>query len=573
MRIVIVGGNAGGMSAAARLRRLSEKAEIIILERGGDVSYANCGLPYYIGGVITEKSALNVQTPERLRSRFALDVRTRQEAVRLDATQKELLVRDLGEKKEYVLSFDRLILAPGASPVRPALPGLADPRVFTLRDLPDTYRMDEFIREKQPKNALVVGAGYVGLELAENLAHAGLDVTVAELSDHIIAPLDAEMAAGPQRYLRQKGIRLLLQNGLTGVKPGEKELMVSLTGGELCTDLLVLGIGVKPESGLAREAGLQLNDRGAIIVDARMRTSAKDIYAVGDAVEVTNAVTGKRAHIPLAGPANRQGRIAADSIMDIPRRYAGTQGTAIVKLFDLTVGSTGINETLAKREGLSYDKVYLTPLSHAGYYPGAVPMTMKVLFETGTGRILGAQIAGFEGVDKRLDVLSVAVRQRLTAEDLVDFELSYAPPYSSAKDPVNMAGFMIQNLLEKRVFQFHWDEAEALLKEGAQIIDVRTTEEYAAGHMEGARHLPLDTLRDNLGRLDRNKPVCLYCHSGTRSYYAARLLMESGFSGVRHLAGGYGFYETVREERQLLSRVPSETKQAQPQEQKELAMT
>lgn len=572
MRIVIVGGNAGGVSAAARLRRLNEKAEIIILERGGYVSFANCGLPYYIGGVIQEKSALSVQTPESLHARFALDVRTKHEVIRLDADKKEIAVRNLDTMEEYTLSFDRLILAPGAAPVRPGLSGLEDPRVFTLRDIPDTYRIDDFIREKKPKRALVVGAGYVGLELAENLVQAGLHVTVAELSDHIIAPLDAEMAAGAQQYLRQRGVQLLLQNGLTGVKPGPEALEVSLTGTTVQTDMLLLGIGVKPESGLAKDAGLQLNARGAIVVDSRMRTSSKDIYAVGDAVEVTNAVTGKKAHIPLAGPANRQGRIAADNIMGIPRRYAGTQGTSIVKIFGFTVGSTGVNETTAKQAGLAYDKVYLTPLSHAGYYPGALPMTMKVLFERGTGRILGAQIAGYEGVDKRLDLLAVAVRQRLTAEDLVDFELSYAPPYSSAKDPVNMAGFMIQNLLEERVFQFHWDEAEVLIQEGAQLIDVRTPEEYVAGHMEGAVSIPLDTLRENLSRIDRNKPVYLYCHSGTRSYYGARLLMENGFSEVRHLAGGFGFYDTVREERRRLSSVSSEEKREMPENQREPAL-
>lgn len=542
MKVVIVGGSAGGASAAARLRRLDEQAEIIILERGAYVSYANCGLPYYIGGVITDKADLSVQTPESLNIRLALDVRTYQEVLSIDSAAKKLQVKNLKDGSIYDMEYDKLILSPGASPFVPPINGIDDPRVFTLRDIPDTYSIRNFIDERKPKTVLVVGAGYIGLEIAENLANAGLTVTVAELSDHVIAPLDPDMAAAVEDYLEDKGIRLLLNSGISDITPKSSCLTVTLANRELDTDMLFLGIGVRPETSLAKAAGLAVNQRSAIVVDSHMRSSNPDIYAVGDAVEVTQIVTGEKSYLPLAGPANRQGRLAADNIMGIDHSYAGSQGTAIVKLFDMTVGSTGLNETAAKKAGLDYDKIYFSGLSHAAYYPGATPMTIKVLFQRDNGRILGAQIAGYEGVDKRLDVLSVAIGHGFNHQDLVDLELAYAPPYSSAKDPVNMVGFMIQNLIEGRVRQFHWDEVSKLLNSGAQLVDTRTHLEYEEGHIKGAINLPVDELRSLIDRLDPSRPVYIYCQGGLRSYLASRILEGRGFKDVRHLAGGYGFY-------------------------------
>lgn len=544
MKVIIIGGVAGGASAAARLRRLDESAEIILLERGDYVSYANCGLPYYIGGAITQKSALTLQTPESLRARLKLDVRCRHEAVALHPAQKQVRVRDLQTGEEYTEGYDKLILSPGAEPLRPPLPGADDERVFTLRTIPDTYRIDRFLREKAPKRALVVGAGFIGLEMAENLARAGLAVTVAELSDHALAALDADMAADVHHYLRQQGVELLLENGVRAITPAPDGLRVALDSGSVDTDMVLLSIGVKPESTLARAAGLDLDERGAVVVNAAMRTSNPDIYAVGDVVRVVQPVDGQPGYVPLAGPANKQGRIAADNIAGIPRAYKGTQGTAILKLFDLAAGATGLNEAAAKRAGLDYDKVYLLPSSHAGYYPGAQPLSVKVLFAKPSGRILGAQLVGCGGVDKRLDVLATAIRAGMTAEDLTELELAYAPPFSSAKDPVNMAGYMIQNLLEGQVRQFHWQQVPQLLQEGNTLIDVRSPAEYALGHIDGAVNVPVDELRVRLAQLDQSRPLYLYCQSGQRSYLAARVLAGHGFA-ASHLAGGYRLYASA----------------------------
>lgn len=541
MKVIIVGGVAGGASAAARLRRLDETAEIILLERSEHVSYANCGLPYYIGGEITQKSALVVQTPESLRSRLNLDVRTRHEAIAIHPSKKQMEICDLHSGKTYTESYDKLILSPGAEPVRPAFSGANDERVFTLRTIPDTYRIDEYIKQKKPKKALVVGAGFIGLEMAENLTRAGLSVTVAELADHAVGSLDADMAAEVHQYLKKQGVELLLENGVQSIKPGPGGLDVTLNCGNVKADMVLLSIGVRPESALAKDAGLAVNERGAIIVDEHMRTSDENIYAVGDAVQVLQPITMQPVYIPLAGPANKQGRIAADNIAGQPRVYRGTQGTSILKLFDMTVGSTGLNETTAQHAKLNYDKVYLLPSSHAGYYPGAEPISMKVLFTKDTGRILGAQLVGFDGVDKRLDVLATAIYAGMTAEDLTELELGYAPPFSSAKDPVNMAGFMIQNLLEGKVKQYHWQQAPQLLAQGCTLVDVRTPAEYTLGHIEGAINIPVDDLRTRLDELDKTKPLYIYCQSGQRSYLATRILAGNGFD-VSHLAGGYRLY-------------------------------
>ena len=544
MKVIIIGGVAGGASAAARLRRLDETAEIILLERGEYVSFANCGLPYYIGGEITQKSALTVQTPESLHSRLNLDVRTGHEAVAIDTAGRQVEILNLKENLRYSESYDKLILSPGAEPIRPALPGVDDRRVFTLRNIPDTYRIDSYIKEQTPRRALVVGGGFIGLEMAENLVRAGLRVTVAEKADHVIASLDREMAADVHRYLDRQGVKIHLENGVRAIEPHPDHLHIKLDCGELDTDLVLLSIGVRPEGSLAKAAGLALNERGAIITDQHMRTSDPHIYAVGDAVEVQHQVTGQPAFIPLAGPANKQGRIAADHIAGISRSYHGTQGSAIVKLFDMTVAATGISEAAARSLNLDYDKVYLLTASHAGYYPGAAPLHVKVLFEKTDGRILGAQIVGSEGVDKRIDVLAAVVRHQMTAEDLTELELSYAPPYSSAKDPVNMVGFMIQNLLEDNAAQYHWNEIAQLQKDQAVLIDVRTSGEYAAGHIEGAENIPLDDLRSRLTELDQDRPVYLYCQSGHRSYLASRILSAHGYQ-VSHLSGGYYLYSSA----------------------------
>ncbi len=541
MKVLIIGGAAGGASAAARLRRLDETAEIIIIERGAYVSYANCGLPYYIGGVITQKSALTVQTPESLNTRLNLEVRTMQEAVRIDPAAKQIEIVNLKDQTIYIESYDKLILSPGAEPVRPPFPGANDERVFTLRTIPDTYRIDSYIKKKNPKRALVVGGGFIGLEMAENLVKAGLHVVLAEKADHVIAALDREMALDLHDELRQNGVELLLSNGIQAIEPQQSHLHIKLDQGELDTDLVLLSIGVRPESGLAGAAGLMVNERGAVLVDQYLRTSDPDIYALGDAIAVKNVVTEQPVYTPLAGPANKQGRIAADHIAGIPREYSGTQGSAIVKIFGLAAGTTGINEETAGNLGISYDKVYLSAASHADYYPGAMPLNIKILFETTSGRILGAQIIGKEGVDKRIDVLAVAVRHRMTAYDLAELELAYAPPFSSAKDPVNIAGFMIENLLAGRAKQFHWNDLAQLKKDGAQLVDVRTAAEYAMGHIEGAVNIPLDQLRSRQGELDIKRTVYLYCHSGQRSYTALRILASSGFE-VKHLAGGYRLY-------------------------------
>lgn len=544
MKVVIIGGVAGGASAAARLRRLCENTEIILLERGDYVSYANCGLPYYIGGEITQKSALTVQTPESLRRRLNLDVRTCSEVLAIHPNEKQVEIRDLESGDIYTEGYDNLILSPGAMPVRPAFPGADDERIFTLRTIPDTYGIKDYIQKNAPKRALVVGAGYIGLEMAENLARTGIHVTVAELSDHAIGPLDADMAAYVHSYVRQCGIDLLLENGVQAVEPLPEGLRVTLTKGVADADMMLLSIGVQPESKLAKEAGLAVNDRGAVIVDEYMRTSDPNIYAVGDVVQSMRLGTGSPAYIPLAGPANKQGRIAADNIAGIPRRYKGTQGTALLRLFDMVAGTTGLNEAAAQQAGVDYDKVYLLSSSHAGYYPGAEPICIKVLFENGSGKILGGQVLGFDGVDKRLDVLSVAIRAGMTADGLAELELGYAPPFSSAKDPVNMVGFMIQNLLEGKVKQYHWQQIPRLLEKGIVLVDVRTPMEYTTGHIQGAVNIPLDELRGRLGELDKSVPQYIYCQSGQRSYLATRILEANGFP-VKHLAGGYGLYASA----------------------------
>lgn len=548
MKVVVVGGVAGGASAAARLRRLDESAEIIMFERGEYISFANCGLPYYIGGEITDRAALTLQTPQSFHSRFHVDVRINSEVTAIDPKAKQVTVRSK-DRGEYTESYDKLILSPGAAPIRPPMEGADNERVYTLRNIPDTYKIRGYVEEQHPKSAVVVGGGYIGVEMAENLKNAGVDVTVVELADHVIAPLDYDMACDVHRYLKEKGVGLILQNGVQSIREEGGALRLTLSDGEIDTDLVIMAVGVRPDTALAKEAGLELNRRGAIVVDEHMLTSDPDIYAVGDAVEVTDFVTGEKAYIPLAGPANKQGRIAADNICGIPTTYKNTQGSAVLKIFDMTVATTGVNERAAKAAGLDYDKVYTFSNSHASYYPGSTGMSIKTLYEKGTGKILGAQIVGFDGVDKRCDVLATAIRAGMTAKDLTELELCYAPPFGSAKDPVNFVGYVIENTLAGRVKNFFWDDVAKLPRDGSvTLLDVRTDLERENGqYIDGFIHIPVDELRERVGELDKSKPVYIHCRTGLRSYVACCMLAGLGFD-CYNLSGGWRLYESILSE-------------------------
>ena len=548
MKTLIIGGVAGGASAAARLRRLDEKAEIVILERGGYVSFANCGLPYYIGGEITDQSSLTLQTPQSFRSRFNVDVRVNSEAAYIDPAAKTVTVRNTITGESCQESYDRLILSPGAEPIRPPIPGADAEGVFTLRSIPDTMQIKAYMESRCPRSAVVVGGGYIGVEMAENLKQAGLDVTIIELTDHLIAPLDFDMAADVHRYIKSKGVRLVLGNGVKSIATGGA-LTVTLDKGTLSADMLILSVGVRPDTALAASAGIRVNKRGAIMVDSFMRTNVEDIYAVGDAVEVADFVTGSPAFIPLAGPANKQGRIAADNICGLERRYTGTQGSAVLKIFDMTVASTGINEKAAMAAEIEYDKTYIYSGSHASYYPGATNMSIKALWDKKTLRLLGAQIVGFDGVDKRMDILATAIRFGAKITDLTQLELCYAPPFGSAKDPVNMLGFVAENVVSGKIKQFFWEDVAALPRDGSvTLLDVRTSTEVSRGKIDGFMHIPLDSLREHLDQIPREKPVYVHCHSGLRSYIACRILTGNGYE-CYNLAGGWRLYESVIHEK------------------------
>ena len=541
MKTVIIGGVAGGASAAARLRRLNEHDEIIILERGDFISFANCGLPYYIGGEITDKRMLTLQTPESFRSRFNIDVRIKNEAVKIIPEKHIVQIRRVDSGEVYEEGYDRLILSPGAKPIRPNIKGIDQPHVFTLRNIPDTMKIKSFIENEAPKKAVVVGGGYIGVEMAENLANAGLEVAVVELADHLIAPLDYDMAADVHQYIQSRGIKLYLSNGVTEITNRD----VILQKGNIAADMVIMSVGVTPETTLAKECGMAVNGRGSIIVNSRMQTSVPDIYAVGDAVEVKDFVTDASAFIPLAGPANKQGRIAADNISGIPSEYSGTQGSSVLKLFDMTIAATGLNEKRAKETGIEYDKSYTYSASHASYYPGAENMSVKVLWDKHTHKLLGAQIVGFDGVDKRMDVLAAAIRFGAKVTELKELELCYAPPFGSAKDPVNMVGYVAENVISGKVKQFFWNDVEALPRDGSvTLLDVRTKSEAARGKIGGFVNIPLDDLRDGLENIPKDKPVYVYCHSGLRSYIACRLLSGYGYD-CYNLAGGWRLYESV----------------------------
>ncbi len=560
MKTLIIGGVAGGASCAARLRRLDEKAEIIILERGEFISFANCGLPYYIGGEITEKSALTLQTPESFKARFNIDVRTFSEAVAIDKESKTVTVRNLKTGEEYVESYDSLVLSTGASPIRPSIDGIDSEKVFILRSIPDTLKIKRYIDEKHPKSAVVIGGGYIGVEMAENLSKAGLDVTIVELSDHLIAPLDFDMAADVHRYVKAQGIKLALGNGVAAIKERDDALTVVLNKGAVEADMVLLSVGVRPDTAFVRSSGIETDGRGSIIVNERMQTNAPDVYAVGDAVTVKNFVTGEDSFIPLAGPANKQGRIAADNICGIPSEYKGTQGSSVLKLFDMTVATTGLNEKSAVAAGLDYDKTYTYSASHASYYPGSSMMSVKVLWDKASHKILGVQIVGFDGVDKRMDVIAAAMRLGAKVTDLAALELCYAPPFGSAKDPVNMVGFVAENVISGKIGQFFWHDVEALPRDGSvTLLDTRTNTERARGRIDGFMHIPLDSLRERINEIPAGKPVYVHCHSGLRSYIACRILAGSGFE-CYNLAGGWRLYESVINERTVPEYICTECK-------------
>ena len=541
MKVIIIGGVAGGATAAARIRRLDERAEIVMLERTGYVSYANCGLPYYVGGTIADEDDLTLQTPQSFYCRYRVDARVGHEAIAIDCAGKMVTVRELATGRTYEEHYDKLLLAPGAKPVLPPAAQTEDGRVFTLRTVEDTFAMHDYVVGQKPQTAVVVGSGFIGLETAENLAGRGVRVTLIQRGGQVLAPLDADMACFLHAELVKNGIDLRLSTPFEGLETGEK-VRVLTSRGAIEADMAVIALGVVPDTALAKEAGLELGQKGSIVTDSHMRTSDHDIYAAGDAVEVRHFVTGAKTLIALAGPANKQGRIAADNICGGSSEYRGSQGSSVVKVFSLTAAATGINEKTARAAGLDYDKVVLSPANHATYYPGAQVMTMKVLFERGSLRLLGAQIVGGAGVDKRIDVLATAIRAGLTADLLKDLDLAYAPPYSSAKDPVNMAGYLIDNLVAGRVKQFHFEDVAALPTDGSvTLLDTRTPLEYARGHAEGFVNIPLDDLRGRLGELDKVKPVYVMCQSGLRSYLACRILMQNGFD-CYNFSGGYRFY-------------------------------
>ncbi len=548
LKVVIVGGVAGGASTAARLRRLSEEAEIILLERGKYISFANCGLPYYIGGTIEERDSLFVMTPEKFKAWLNIDVRTMNEALSIDRVNKEIEILNRTTDQIYRESYDFLVLSPGAEPLRPPLPGIENSGIFSLRTVNDTDRIYNYLEDRSPEKAVIVGAGYIGLEMAENLHQRGVDITVVELAPQVLPPIDADMAALVQQYLRTRNIRLCLGNAVNQFHQTENEnLKVELENGDMLeTDMVILSIGVKPETKLAREAGLAV-ERG-IKVNDRMLTSDPSIYALGDAVEVTHLVTGKPALIPLAGPASKQGRIVANNIAGKIERYKGTQGTSVLKIFDMTVGTTGANERILKDAGIEYKSIIIHPSDHAAYYPGATPLSLKLLFSP-RGRILGAQAVGFGGVEKRIDVLATALRSGNSVYDLQELELAYAPPYSSARDPVNMAGFVAGSKLQNGYETIEAGELMDSAQGRIQILDVRETEENELGKIPGSINIPLGQLRGQLKELNPEQEIATYCSVGLRSYLATRILVLNGFKKVRNLNGGYRMYQALQNEK------------------------
>lgn len=559
MKVLIVGGVAGGASAAARLRRNDENAGIILFERGEYISFANCGLPYFIGDVITDKEKLTLQTPESFYERFRVDVRVLSEVVKIDRQNKKVTVLRHTDGKSYEESYDKLVLSPGAVPIRPKLPGFDHERVFTLRNIPDTTRIKDYCLSAKPQSAVVIGGGYIGIEMAENLHKLGVAVTVVEMADHIIAPIDVEMAAEVQNHLRSKGVSLVLGQSVNAIHEQQGKLSFALSGGQsLSADFAVLSVGVRPDTAFVKEAGIEVSSKGAILVDDTMKTSDDDIYAAGDAVEVRDFVSGAKTIIPLASPANKQGRIIADNLCGKAEKYDATQGSAVIKVFDLTVAATGNSEAGLKARGVKYLKNYTFSAAHASYYPGGLPINLKLLFSPDSGKILGAQAVGFSGVDKRIDVIATVMRLGGTVNDLTKLELCYAPPFSSAKDPVNMAGYAAENILNGVVVPFFPEELPQINPEKEVLLDVRTGEEFANGSLPGALNIPVDDLRGRLEELPKDKPIKVFCQIGLRGYVASRILMQSGFADVKNLSGGYRLMNEINKNDAALKGVPHE---------------
>ena len=543
------------LSGKKKLKKELVNAEITVFERSGYISYANCGLPYYIGDVITDPEELTLQTPESFFKRFRINMKIHHEVISIHPERKTVSVKNLENGEIFEEKYDKLILSPGAKPTQPRLPGVGIDKLFTLRTVEDTFRIKEYINKNHPKSAVLAGGGFIGLELAENLRELGMDVTIVQRPKQLMNPFDPDMASMIHNEMRKHGIKLVLGYTVEGFKEKDNGVEVLLKDNpSLQADMVVLAIGVTPDTVLAKEAGLELGIKESIVVNDRMETSVPDIYAAGDAVQVKHYVTGNDALISLAGPANKQGRIIADNICGGDSRYLGSQGSSVIKVFDMTAATTGINETNAKKSGLDVDTVILSPMSHAGYYPGGKVMTMKVVFEKETYRLLGAQIIGYEGVDKRIDVLATAIHAGLKATQLKDLDLAYAPPYSSAKDPVNMAGFMIDNIAKGTLKQWHLEDMDKISKDKSVVLlDVRTVGEFNRGHMDGFRNIPVDELRERINEIEKGKPVYLICQSGLRSYIASRILEGNGYE-TYNFSGGFRFYDAVVNDRALIER-------------------
>ncbi|WP_371371847.1 CoA-disulfide reductase [Sporomusa aerivorans] len=536
-KVLVVGGVAGGASAAARLRRMDETAEIIMFERDEHISFANCGLPYYIGENIKERSKLLVQTPQGMQNRFKIDVRTHSEVTQVNSARKTVTVKSK-EKGIYEESYDYLVLSPGAKAIKPPIPGIGSNKIFTLRNIPDTDTIKSFIDKQEVQRAVVIGGGFIGVEMAENLRERGLEVTLVEAAPHILPPFDTDMAVVVEQELENHGVKLLLNDGVKSfADQGDTIDIVLNSGMSLNADTVILAIGVTPDTGFLKDSGVKLGNKGHILVNERLETSWPGVYAVGDAIEVIDFVTKQNVTIPLAGPANKQGRIAADNIAGLASTYKGTQGTSILKVFGLTAASTGNNERSLKKLNIPYKVIYVHSASHATYYPGALPLSLKLIFND-AGYILGAQGVGSTGVDKRIDVIATVIRLNGKVADLAELELCYAPPYSSAKDPVNLAGYVAENVLAGRTETFTYDELADYDKENTLLVDVRTELEFQNGHIEGAVNIPVDKLREELNNLDRDKPILAYCQVGQRGYYASRILTQHGFN-VKNMTGGY----------------------------------
>ena len=543
-KVIIIGGVAGGATAAAKLRRISEEVEIIVIERGEYISFANCGLPYYIGGTITDRSKLLVQTVEGMSGRFNMDIRNLSEAVKIDHENKKVIIKSLRNDKVYEESYDKLLLSPGASPIVPPIPGLKENEtLFTLRNIPDTDRIKKYVDDHKPEKAVVIGGGFIGIEMAENLVDRGIEVTMIEMSQQVMAPIDIEMASLLHTHIREKGVNLIIGNGVQSFEDQGRKVILA-DGTEVATNMTILSIGVRPENQLAKEAGLELGARGHIVVNEFLQTSQEDIYAVGDAIEVVDYINGQKAAIALAGPANRQGRIAAKNMMGGSEKYQGTLGSSVAKVFDLTVASTGNNEKTLKRYEIPYEVLHIHPSSHAGYYPGAAQMSMKLIFDKETGKIYGAQAIGADGVEKRIDVIATAIKGGLTVEDLTNVELCYAPPYSSAKDPVNMAGYVATNLVEGELEHIQWHEVDEIIANGGLVIDVREPIEREFGFIKSSINIPLDQLRNRLEEIPQDQTVYVSCQVGLRGYLASQILKNNGYS-VKNVDGGWKTYSSV----------------------------